>query len=79
MNVILHGSDGPISLLVDSIGDVREADACLFEPPPDNLRPPGRGLVHGVYKLTDRLLIVLDPDRAIEQAVSGRTIEERTL
>ncbi|MEA2698616.1 MAG: purine-binding chemotaxis protein CheW, partial [Myxococcales bacterium] len=26
MNVILRGPDGPTSLLVDSIGDVREAD-----------------------------------------------------
>ena len=79
MNVILRRSDGPVSLLVDSIGEVRQADASLFEPPPDNLRPPGRGLIHGIYKITDRLLIVLDADRAIEQAVSGRAIDEGTL
>ena len=78
MNVILRGADGPTSLLVDSIGDVREADPALFELPPETLRPPTRALIRGVYKFTSRLLIELDADRALAQATVERKREERT-
>jgi purine-binding chemotaxis protein CheW len=78
MNVILRGPDGPTSLLVDSIDDVREADPALFELPPETLRPPTRALIRGVYKFTSRLLIELDADRALAQATVERKRDERT-
>ena len=34
MNVVIRREDGPISLLVDEIGDVVEVDEELFEPAP---------------------------------------------
>jgi purine-binding chemotaxis protein CheW len=64
MNVVARTQDGPVSLLVDEIGDVLELDPACFEPPPDNLRSPARELVRGIYKLKDRLMLVLDTDRA---------------
>jgi len=78
MNVVLRRPEGPISLLVDAIGDVRQVDPDLFELPPDTLREPARALIQGVYKLNNRLLIVLDADRAIATAASERHMEERT-
>lgn len=60
MNVVVRTEDGPVSLLVDEIGDVVEGDPACYEPPPDSLEPALRGLIHGVYKLKDRLLLVLD-------------------
>jgi len=64
MNVVARTQDGPVSFLVDEIGDVLELDAACFEPPPENLRSPARELVRGIYKLKDRLMLVLDTDRA---------------
>ena len=66
MNLVLRTEEGPVSLLVDEIGDVLQLDPADFESTPDNLTPSARELVRGVYKLKDRLLLVLDPDRTLE-------------
>jgi purine-binding chemotaxis protein CheW len=66
MNLVVRTEEGPVSLLVDEIGDVLQLDPADFESAPDNLTPAARELVQGVYKLKDRLLLVLDPDRTLE-------------
>jgi purine-binding chemotaxis protein CheW len=70
MSVILRTEQGAVSLLVDKIGDVREVESELFEPPPVTLSDFGRDLIQGVYKLPDKLLIVLDAEQAIASAVT---------
>lgn len=65
MNVVVRGEDGPVSLLVDEIGDVVEVEDNTFERPPDTLRGITRDLVTGVYKFNERLLLILDTERAI--------------
>lgn len=66
MNLVVRTEEGPVSLLVDEIGDVLQLEATDFESAPDNLTPAARELVQGVYKLKDRLLLVLDPDQTLE-------------
>jgi purine-binding chemotaxis protein CheW len=66
MNVVVRTDDGPLSLLVDEIGDVLEMDADHFERPPDTLRGVARDLIRGSYKLKDRLLLTLDMERAVQ-------------
>ncbi len=66
MNVVVITSDGAASLLVDEICDVVEVQDDQFEPPPDTLREGVADFVTGVYKLPDRLLLVLDVDRALD-------------
>ncbi|MEI9974782.1 MAG: chemotaxis protein CheW [Ignavibacteriota bacterium] len=66
MNLVVRTEEGPVSLLVDEIGDVLQLEPADFEAAPDNLTPAARELVTGVYKLKDRLLLVLDPDQALE-------------
>ena len=66
MNLVVRSEEGPVSLLVDEIGDVLELESTDFEAPPDNLTPEARMLIRGVYKLKNRLLLVLDPDRTLE-------------
>ena len=56
-------------LLVDEIGDVLDVDAATYERPPENLDPAARELIRGVYKLKDRLLLVLDTERTVDLAV----------
>jgi purine-binding chemotaxis protein CheW len=70
MCVILRTEQGAVSLLVDKIGDVREVHRDVFEPPPVTLGDFGRDLIHGVYKLPDKLLILLDAEQAIASAVT---------
>jgi len=62
MSVILNTQEGPVSLLVDDIGDVLEVSALSFETPPDNLPISRARYIKGIYKLPGRLLTVLDAD-----------------
>jgi len=54
-----------VSFLVDEIGDVLEVDDEAFERPPATLQGQARKLVCGVYKLQERLLLVLDTELAV--------------
>jgi purine-binding chemotaxis protein CheW len=65
MNVVVRTDDGAVSLLVDEIGDVLEVTADVFEPAPETLAAAARSLIRGVYKLQDRLLLVLDTERTV--------------
>lgn len=66
MNVVVRSEGGAVSLLVDEIGDVLEAQESALEPPPETLRGPARELVRAVCKLNDRLLLALDVDRTVD-------------
>jgi purine-binding chemotaxis protein CheW len=65
MVVVVQVDGEPVSLLVDSIGDVVEVDQRDFEPAPDTLTDSTRDLILGAYKLPDRLVLALDADRAV--------------
>jgi purine-binding chemotaxis protein CheW len=60
MNVILRNEDGLVSLLVDEIGDVLEMPQGEYERPPETLQGRVRECIDGVYKLPNRLLLVLN-------------------
>jgi purine-binding chemotaxis protein CheW len=66
MNVVVRSEDGPVSLLVDEIGDVVEVQEESFEPPPETVRDKLRTVILGVHKLDDRLMHVLDTERSCE-------------
>jgi purine-binding chemotaxis protein CheW len=68
VNVVVHTEDGPVSLLVDEIGDVLEVPERDFEPPPETLQGTARELIRGAYKLDNRLLLILDTERAVNIA-----------
>ncbi|HEY3381289.1 MAG TPA: chemotaxis protein CheW [Vicinamibacterales bacterium] len=66
MNMVIRAEDGAVSLLVDEIGDVLDVEQSDFEPVPENVAPSIRDLTTGVYKMKERLLLVLDTNKAIE-------------
>jgi purine-binding chemotaxis protein CheW len=69
MNVIVRTRGEVVSLLVDDIGDVIDADqsgGLGIEPPPSNVPESVREVVIGVRPLPDYLLLVLDADRAVD-------------
>ena len=69
-NVIVRTDHGPVSLLVDEIGDVLRIEADAFEAPPENLHGARRELILGVCKLSEELLSVLDASAAIAAATA---------
>lgn len=68
MNVVVRTDDGAVSLLVDEIGDVVEIHDDVRERPPETLRGTARDLVTGVYKLKERLLLILDTEKTVNLA-----------
>ncbi|MFZ0816396.1 MAG: chemotaxis protein CheW [Candidatus Sulfotelmatobacter sp.] len=73
MNVVVRSDDGAISLLVDEIGDVVEVEEDTFERPPETLRGTIRSVITGVHKLNERLLLVLDTNKACQMTEEGAT------
>ncbi len=71
--VIVRSGDGAVSLLVDDIGDVLEVAETTFERPPPTLTGPARELIHGAYKLPDRLLLLLDADKVLNLSAPERS------
>ena len=68
MNVVVRTDDGAVSLLVDEIGDVVEMRDDVREQPPETLRGVARELVVGVYKMKERLLLILDTEKTVNLA-----------
>lgn len=68
MNVVIRAEDGAVSLLVDEIGDVVEVEQSQVEAPTETLRGVARELIRGVCKLKDKLLLILDTERAISNS-----------
>ncbi|MCG8555940.1 MAG: chemotaxis protein CheW [Proteobacteria bacterium] len=66
VNVVVRTGDGPVSLLVDDVGDVLDVKQEDFEAPPETLRGQARHLIRGAYKLKERLLMVLDIGRTVD-------------
>lgn len=72
MNVVVHSSGGVVSLRVDDIGDVVEAEVSTFERPPDMLDGNARKMIRGVYKLNERLMHVLDTEEVLNGFSEGQ-------
>jgi purine-binding chemotaxis protein CheW len=74
MNVVVRSNDGAVSFLVDEIGDVVEVEDSSFEPAPEMLRASIRSMIKGVHKLDDKLLHVLDMEKACEIAEAADAV-----
>lgn len=66
VNIVLRTDHGPVSIVVDEVGDVLEAHDDDLDAPPPTLRSSTRDLVTAVHKLDDRLLLVLDAARTAQ-------------
>jgi purine-binding chemotaxis protein CheW len=61
--LVLESKGGCFGLLVDSVGEVLTVSSADHEPNPSILDERRRALFAGAYKLKDRLLVMLDPER----------------
>lgn len=67
-SLVVLTMDGPVDLLVDQIGDVIEVLPDLFESAPETLDEQFGSVIDGVYKLKERLLLVLNIDSIVQVA-----------
>jgi purine-binding chemotaxis protein CheW len=65
MNIVVQTDQEKVSLLVDSVGDVLELSPDAFESVPPSVRSDVRALVSGVYKLSGKVMLVLDTKSAV--------------
>lgn len=79
MNVLVRDGGSVVSLLVDDIGDVLEVPESAFERTPETLTPVFRELVSGVYKLDQRLMLLVDVERITATQPLGGGSSEATL
>jgi len=61
--LVLESPGGCFGLLVDTVGEVLQVSPADHEPNPSILDERRRALFAGAYKLKDRLLVMLDPER----------------
>ena len=52
-----------------------EVPESAFERPPETLKGPARDLIRGAYKLDGRLLLILDPERAVALPPADRPLD----
>jgi purine-binding chemotaxis protein CheW len=68
--VVEHGQD-LYSLMVDSVGEVLALATSEFEGNPPTLDPQLREYSAGIYRLDDKLLVMLDVDRLLDYSRSA--------
>jgi purine-binding chemotaxis protein CheW len=66
MSVVVDMKGELYSLMVDSVGEVLSLPAAKFERNPPTLDPLWREFSNGIYRLEDKLLVVLDVPRLLD-------------
>jgi purine-binding chemotaxis protein CheW len=61
--LVLESASGCFGLLVDLVGEVLTVSSTDFEPNPSILDQRRKALFDGAYKLKDKLLVMLDPEK----------------
>jgi len=61
--LVLESESGCFGLLVDLVGEVLTVSSADHEPNPSILDQRRKALFTGAYKLKDKLLVMLDPER----------------
>ncbi len=63
--VLIRTAEGPVSLVVDRVGDVVDVTEDIFEPVPETMQSQLRPFLHGAYKLEKSLLLSLNAHAAV--------------
>ena len=66
MSVVVENQGELYSLMIYKVGDVMSLDQRDYENNPSTLDPQWRDVCQGIYRLKDRLLVVLDVPRLLE-------------
>lgn len=77
MSVVCRIDGNLVSLMVDVIGDVVEAEKDHFEPAPSTMSQPLKSYIKGVYKMNGKLLSVIDIQRVAKELTPTEVSENR--
>lgn len=67
MNIVIQSGEDLYAIEVDEILDVLEVSSETFESTPENLDEGLRKYISGVYKLPEKLLMILDLEKLLAQ------------
>ena len=67
MSIVVDRKGELYSLVIDSVGEVFTVSRSEFERNPPTLEPAVREISQGIYRLEDKLLVVLDVERLLDQ------------
>ena len=67
MSVVVDHKGELYSLLIDTVGEVLKVSHAEFERNPPTIKPSMRELSKGIYRLSDKLLVVLDVERVLDK------------
>ncbi len=79
MNIVVEDNNDLFSFNVDAVGEVLNISKEHFEPVPGNLALKWGGIAKGVYKLSDKLLIILSISDILERLKSKRGVNNEIL
>lgn len=66
MSIVVDQGGELYSLMIDSVGDVISVPSKDFERPPATLHPVWREISTGIFRLNDKLMLVLDVPRLLD-------------
>lgn len=66
MAVVIEYQGEPYSLLVDAVGEVLSLEGSSFERSPSNLDAKLRDVAEGIFRLDDKLMVVIQLDKVIQ-------------
>lgn len=75
MSIVVEDEGELYSLIFDSVGDVLNLGINDYEPNPSTLDPKFREVSDGIYRLSDKLLVVLDIAKLLHGINSGVTAD----
>jgi len=67
MSVVVDRGGELYSLVIDTVGEVLKLSSAEFEHNPPTIKANLRELSKGIYRLADKLLVVLDVERVLEK------------
>ncbi|MFZ5808167.1 MAG: chemotaxis protein CheW [Chloroflexota bacterium] len=69
--VVIHSGEIEAGIVVDGVSEVETIDSTQVEPPPALTRTAASGFVHGIVKLGERIVILLDLDKVLNTEQEG--------
>ncbi|MGC8742838.1 MAG: chemotaxis protein CheW [Verrucomicrobiia bacterium] len=65
VHILVRGGDSTVSLFADLVEDVMDINSADVEPVPDTVDPSIKAFVDGVYKTNDKLILLLNVNKAV--------------
>lgn len=65
--IVKDEGEAPVSFVIEEIGEILEISPSRLEKPPEKLEGLAKEYIKNVYQLPDRLLLILDVEKIIQE------------